>query len=97
MSFCSWRSEEIYKDNWKSGIYVCSQCDHELFSSRTKFEHHSPWPSFTETIHSNSVTRRPELHDGHVSQKALKVLCGKCGNGLGHEFLKDGPQEKSRF
>ena len=51
-----------------SGIYVCSECGHELFSSRQKFEHNSPWPAFTETIREDSVSKFPE------SSTALKVL-----------------------
>lgn len=42
------------------GIYVCSKCDHQLFSSRSKFEHSSPWPAFTETIQDNSVSKYEE-------------------------------------
>lgn len=42
------------------GIYVCSKCNHQLFSSRSKFEHSSPWPAFTETVHENSVSKHEE-------------------------------------
>ncbi|KFV58545.1 Methionine-R-sulfoxide reductase B1-A, partial [Tyto alba] len=42
------------------GIYVCAQCGHELFSSRAKYEHSSPWPAFTDTIHEDSVAKRKE-------------------------------------
>lgn len=93
MSFCSWRGEEKYRDTFISGTYVCVQCGHELFSSRTKYQHDSPWPAFTETIHENSVSKAPESY----RDNALKVSCGKCGNGLGHEFIGDGPDGKSRF
>uniref|UniRef100_A0A3B4A0K6 MsrB domain-containing protein n=1 Tax=Periophthalmus magnuspinnatus TaxID=409849 RepID=A0A3B4A0K6_9GOBI len=91
MSFCQFFGGEIYKDHFKP-IYVCSQCSHPLFSSRSKFSHSSPWPAFTETIREDSVTKHME------SLTAFKVLCGKCGNGLGHEFVNDGPKEGvSRF
>jgi len=93
MAFCTWQSEEHFRDHFSSGNYVCASCGYELFSSRTKYEHHSPWPAFTETIHPDSVSKVPE--EGRAN--ALKVSCGKCGLGLGHEFLKDGPDEKSRF
>lgn len=74
------------------GVYVCARCGYELFSSRAKYEHSSPWPAFTETIHEDSVAKRKERPG------ALKVSCGKCGNGLGHEFLNDGPKRgQSRF
>uniref|UniRef100_A0A9J8AL46 Methionine sulfoxide reductase B1b n=1 Tax=Cyprinus carpio carpio TaxID=630221 RepID=A0A9J8AL46_CYPCA len=79
------------KDNAAS-IYVCSQCGHPVFSSRSKYAHSTPWPAFTETIREDSVTKIME------TLTAYKVLCGKCGNGLGHEFLNDGPEEgSSRF
>ncbi|KAI4807172.1 hypothetical protein KUCAC02_026999, partial [Chaenocephalus aceratus] len=71
-------------------MYVCSQCNHPLFSSRSKFAHSSPWPAFTDTIREDSVTKMME------SLTAFKVLCGKCGNGLGHEFVNDGPEEGVR-
>ena len=64
----------------------------ELFRSACKFEHSSPWPAFTHTIRPDSVSKYEE------SPMALKVLCGKCGQGLGHEFLNDGPKKgESRF
>ena len=75
-----------------SGIYVCSKCGNELFYSTSKFQHSSPWPAFTSTVKSDSVSKYEE------SRSALKVSCGKCGNGLGHEFLNDGPKSgQSRF
>ncbi|XP_065301563.1 methionine-R-sulfoxide reductase B1-like isoform X2 [Dermacentor albipictus] len=87
MAYCMWNGAEKYRNTFVSGTYVCSQCGYELFSSRTKFSHNSPWPAFTETIHEDSVTKRPEI--GRPT--ALKVYCGKCKQGLGHEFLGDGP------
>uniref|UniRef100_V5IHU5 peptide-methionine (R)-S-oxide reductase n=1 Tax=Ixodes ricinus TaxID=34613 RepID=V5IHU5_IXORI len=93
MAYCTWFGSEKYRDTFVSGTYVCSQCGYELFSSRSKFSHTSPWPAFTETVHADSVTKRPEM--GRPG--TLKVFCGKCNQGLGHEFLKDGPDNKSRF
>uniref|UniRef100_A0A3Q3IXA1 MsrB domain-containing protein n=2 Tax=Monopterus albus TaxID=43700 RepID=A0A3Q3IXA1_MONAL len=92
MSFCSFFGGEVFKDHFKPGIYVCSKCGHQLFSSCSKYEHSSPWPAFTETILKDSVSKQPER------PRAFKVLCGKCGNGLGHEFVNDGPAKgQSRF
>ncbi|CAG0914525.1 unnamed protein product [Notodromas monacha] len=91
MSYCSWRGEEHYRDHFDVGTYVCSECSHPLFTSRSKYEHSSPWPAFTETLRADSLKKVLE------SPGALKVSCGKCGNPLGHEFLKDGPDGKSRF
>ncbi|KAL3877278.1 hypothetical protein ACJMK2_035010 [Sinanodonta woodiana] len=92
MSFCSWSGQEVFKDHFEKGIYVCSRCDNELFHSSSKYEHHTPWPAFTSTVHPDSISRVPE------SARAIKISCSKCGNGLGHEFLGDGPKEgQSRF
>eukprot|EP00057_Strongylocentrotus_purpuratus_P002857 XP_003725387.1 PREDICTED: methionine-R-sulfoxide reductase B1-A [Strongylocentrotus purpuratus] len=92
MSFCSWSGGEKYKDHFENGLYVCAECGHELFSSMTKYQHSSPWPAFTKTVKEDSVSKRQE------GSGALKVSCGKCGNGLGHEFLNAGPDSnQSRF
>uniref|UniRef100_H3ATQ1 Methionine sulfoxide reductase B1 n=2 Tax=Latimeria chalumnae TaxID=7897 RepID=H3ATQ1_LATCH len=93
MSFCSFFGGEVYADHFEPGIYVCSKCGYELFSSRSKYQHSSPWPAFTETIHKDSVLKKAEQ-----SHHAYKISCGKCRNGLGHEFLNDGPSMgQSRF
>jgi len=90
-SFCEFFGGEIYKDHFEEGIYVCSECDHELFASFQKYEHQTPWPAFTSTLHEDSVSKHEERPN------ALKVKCGKCGNGLGHEFLNDRGPGQSRF
>lgn len=87
MSFCGWFSGEKFRDHFEKGIYVCSNCGNELFHSQTKYEHSSPWPAFTHLIREDSVTRVKE------SSTAIKISCSKCGNGLGHEFLGDGPKK----
>lgn len=99
MSFCSWGGSEKYRDHFEAGIYVCPKCGHKLFNAKAKYKHNSPWPAFTETIRADSVSKRDETETmTSSSAKALKVSCGKCGNGLGHEFLKDGPNGvSSRF
>uniref|UniRef100_A0A0K2UFY2 peptide-methionine (R)-S-oxide reductase n=2 Tax=Lepeophtheirus salmonis TaxID=72036 RepID=A0A0K2UFY2_LEPSM len=92
MSFCSrWNKGEVYRDHFSSGKYVCSQCDNDLFSSESKFEHQTPWPAFYHPIRSDSLSKKQER------KNAYKVSCGKCGNGLGHEFLNEGPKGNSRF
>ena len=48
---------------------MCAKCGYELFSSRSKYAHSSPWPAFTETIHADSVAKRPE----HNRPGAIKV------------------------
>lgn len=49
------------------GTYACAKCGYELFSSKKKYKHSSPWPAFTETIHKDSVSKVEE------SRGALKV------------------------
>ncbi|KAG7504136.1 methionine-R-sulfoxide reductase B1-A-like [Solea senegalensis] len=92
MSFCSFSRGEVFKNHFKPGIYVCAKCENQLFSSHSKYEHSSPWPAFTETVHEDSVSKHKERPN------AYKVRCGKCENGLGHEFVNDGPGKGlSRF
>ena len=62
-----------------------------IFSSE-KYEHHTPWPAFKNSIYPDSLAKELETEPQESSDGvALKVTCGKCGNPLGHEFLKDGP------
>ncbi|KAI5932623.1 Methionine-R-sulfoxide reductase B1 [Manis javanica] len=72
MSFCSFFGGEVFQNHFEPGIYACAKCGYELFSSRSKYAHSSPWPAFTETIHTDSVAKRPE----HNRPEALKVSCG---------------------
>ncbi|XP_021004722.1 methionine-R-sulfoxide reductase B1 isoform X2 [Mus caroli] len=60
MSFCSFFGGEVFQNHFEPGVYVCAKCSYELFSSRSKYAHSSPWPAFTETIHADSVTKCPE-------------------------------------
>ena len=49
------------------GTYVCSNCDHELFGSQSKYKHETPWPAFSQTKHENSLSKKLE------SKGAFKV------------------------
>ncbi|XP_039333670.1 methionine-R-sulfoxide reductase B1 isoform X2 [Saimiri boliviensis] len=73
MSFCSFFGGEVFQNHFEPGIYVCAKCGYELFSSRSKYAHSSPWPAFTETIHADSVAKRPE-HNRSEALKAKKLL-----------------------
>lgn len=70
------------------GVYRCAVCNNELFSSDTKFESGTGWPSFYEPIKPDSV----EYHeDKNLGMTRTEITCGKCGSHLGHVF-DDGPQ-----
>ncbi|XP_046850852.1 methionine-R-sulfoxide reductase B1-A-like isoform X2 [Xenia sp. Carnegie-2017] len=99
MAYCSWNGSEKYKDHFSDvGVYKCAKCGNDLFTAKSKYSHHTPWPAFTKTIREDSVRKEIETEPQESSNaKAMKVFCGKCGNPLGHEFIGDGPNNSSRF
>lgn len=79
-----------YVNNHNEGVYRCKQCGTVLFSSDTKFDSGSGWPSFTDPAVSENVgTRSDDSHGMHRTE----VFCKHCGGHLGHLF-DDGPVEK---
>ena len=78
---------EHYK-NKKKGEYYCAGCGNKLFSSDTKYDSHSGWPSFYDTKGKDSVNLKK---DGGLFMKRVEVVCKKCGGHLGHLF-DDGPE-----
>jgi peptide-methionine (R)-S-oxide reductase len=76
-----------YVHEKRDGTYRCAGCGAELFSSQTKFESGTGWPSFTEPANRANV----ELLDDHsYGMHRIEVNCGACGGHLGHVF-PDGP------
>ena len=73
-------------DNHEAGTYYCAACGHPLFSSETKFESGTGWPSFYQPLQSGSVKNTTD-EDGSRTE----VSCARCGAHLGHVF-EDGPQ-----
>jgi len=77
-----------YYDCKDKGVYHCSCCGNELFSSDTKYDSGSGWPSFWAPIAAENVTT--ESDNGWMMQRT-EVLCSQCNAHLGHVF-NDGPQ-----
>ena len=75
-------------DNKESGRYLCVACNQELFSSGTKFDSGSGWPSFYEAMNSDNVILKP---DNDLMMRRTEVLCNRCESHLGHVF-EDGPK-----
>ena len=77
-----------YWDSKESGTYRCVVCDAELFSSDTKYDSGSGWPSFYEALGETAVNRHEDRSHGMVR---IEVTCANCDAHLGHIF-PDGPQ-----
>lgn len=75
----------------RTGMYTCKVCGNELFSSDTKFDSGTGWPSFDEAL-PGSVREIPDDSDG---MHRTEVVCAKCGSHLGHLF-NDGPTKTGK-
>ena len=77
-----------YAHTKDKGIYRCAACGQELFSSDTKFESGSGWPSFYQP----AAPDRVESHeDSSYGMRRVEVVCSRCDSHLGHVF-PDGPK-----
>ena len=82
-----------YVDTKEDGVYRCVGCGAELFSSDTKFDSGTGWPSFTDP----AVAANVELHaDNSLFMRRTEVTCASCGGHLGHVF-PDGPNGCDRY
>ena len=77
-----------YLYNKEKGSYICVVCDNPLFSSETKYDSNSGWPSFFKPIDINAVGSEKDTSHGMIR---TEVHCGNCQSHLGHVF-PDGPK-----
>lgn len=75
----------------KDGIYECVVCGNHLFSSESKFDSGTGWPSFDEAI-PGAVK---EIRDDSLGMERTEIVCAKCGSHLGHIF-NDGPTKTGK-
>ena len=76
-----------YHDFQQQGIFVCSACGNNLFSSKAKFYSSTGWPSFWSPISEKGIITKPDKSFGI---DRIEVLCSRCDSHLGHVF-NDGP------
>jgi peptide-methionine (R)-S-oxide reductase len=72
--------------NYAKGVYSCAGCDLKNYSSDTKYDSHTGWPSFWKPI-ANAIQTKD---DNSFGDTRTEVHCARCGGHLGHVF-KDGP------
>jgi peptide-methionine (R)-S-oxide reductase len=77
-----------YWNNHKNGVYKCTCCGQDLFTSATKFDSGSGWPSFFAPIDESDVETET---DTTLGMNRTEVMCNRCGAHLGHVF-EDGPK-----
>jgi len=76
-----------YNDFKQDGLFICAGCGNELFSSKTKYNSGSGWPSFWAPISEKNIEFEK---DNNLFMSRTEVVCAKCGGHLGHVF-DDGP------
>lgn len=77
-----------YLNNKQTGVYKCANCANTLFSSKTKFDSGSGWPSFYNTATKSAVKL---VEDRSANMQRVEVQCAECSGHLGHVF-NDAPK-----
>lgn len=80
----------IFEQLHERGIFWCVRCGTDLFSSSTKFNSGTGWPSYYEPISTLNVAEQP---DRSLGRMRTEIMCARCGSHLGHVF-NDGPASK---
>jgi peptide-methionine (R)-S-oxide reductase len=76
-----------YYNTKTPGVYLCAACGQELFTSDTKYDSGSGWPSFYQPVDGAKVEEETDISYG---MRRTEVMCSRCGSHLGHVF-EDGP------
>lgn len=77
-----------YNKTKDKGVYQCAGCGNELFSSETKYDSGSGWPSFYAPVGEENIEQKSDSSHG---LRRIEVVCRRCGGHLGHVF-DDGPK-----
>tara|TARA_B100000900_G_scaffold289085_1_gene248010 strand:+ start:199 stop:573 length:375 start_codon:yes stop_codon:yes gene_type:complete len=77
-----------YDKFYEAGSYLCKCCESELFSSLSKYDSGSGWPSFSEPSNNTNIKR---IEDHTLGMSRIEVRCSNCDSHLGHVF-DDGPE-----
>ena len=80
-----------YVNSKAEGVYACAACGQALFSSETKYNSFSGWPSFWDVVDEGNVGLRKDLSHG---MRRVEAVCNRCDSHLGHVF-DDGPRDKT--
>lgn len=83
-----------YWDSKEQGMYTCVACGEPLFSSDTKYDSGSGWPSFYQPVNDKCIE---EHDDDSLGMRRIEVVCSHCDSHLGHVFPDGPPQTGLRY